>query len=424
MPRALLVEDSTVQRHAISGLLKPIADVVAMAHGREALDFLKSNRADVVVSDMQMPDMDGLALTREIHAAYPATPVILITAHGSEDLAVEALRAGACSYVPKTHLAELLPGTIQDVLAVARSQRTYEQLISCAAKAEFEFRLDNDPELIEPLVDLLQQMAESISELETGERLRFGVALEQALNNAMFRGNLEIPGPAELAAGAKPVDVAQRRNESPYAERVIDVLAEISPRQVRCTIRDGGDGYDVVALQQAEQQSGFTGQKGRGLALIRAFIDEVHFNARGNEIVLVKHCGSGETPRGGGGGTVDVAAPERPKSKPLVTLIPAEEGEPIELRRVRVIVGRDRSCDVVVNFPDVSSHHCQLFLLGGWWFVKDLHTKNGIRVNGTLVTRRRLNPGDVLSIARHKFTIHYDPGELGAVGVTPPPDLS
>ena len=148
---------------------------------------------------------------------------------------------------------------------------------------------------------------------------------------------------------------------------------------------------------------------------MQAFMDEVRYNQRGNEVVLVKNARKTAATARGAAGT------DRRRPKPLATLTPMEHGEAVELRRSRVIIGRDQSCDVVLPFQDVSSHHCQLFLFGGWWFVKDLHTKNGIRVNGAPVTRRRLMPGDVLAVATHKFEMHYDPGELGAVGVTPPP---
>ena len=55
----------------------------------------------------------------------------------------------------------------------------------------------------------------------------------------------------------------------------------------------------------------------------------------------------------------------------------------------------------------------------GYWHVRDLQSRNGVKVNGIRVTDKRIDPGDILSIAKHKYEMHYSPVELGAVG--PPP---
>ena len=63
--------------------------------------------------------------------------------------------------------------------------------------------------------------------------------------------------------------------------------------------------------------------------------------------------------------------------------------------------------------------HCQLTVAGGYWYVSDQNSRNGIKVNGARVDKKRVDPGDVLSIAKHKYELQYSPAELGAVG--PPP---
>ena len=102
-------------------------------------------------------------------------------------------------------------------------------------------------------------------------------------------------------------------------------------------------------------------------------------------------------------------------------LTPIGGGDPIPLLKKKLLVGRRESCDVVLRFANVSAHHCQLTLEDGYWFVKDLDSRNGTKVNGTRVTRKRLDPGDALAFAKHKYEIQYSPVELGATG-PPPPD--
>lgn len=100
-------------------------------------------------------------------------------------------------------------------------------------------------------------------------------------------------------------------------------------------------------------------------------------------------------------------------------LIPIGGGDPIPLMKDRLLVGRRESCDIVLRFANVSAHHCQLSLENGYWFVKDLGSRNGTKVNSMRITRKRIDPGDKVSFAKHEYEMQYSPVELGAAG--PPP---
>src|SRR5581483_8250139 len=117
MASVLVVDDSAVERHRVEKLLHKIADltVLTAANGKEAIALLGREHLDVVLTDMQMPEMDGLQMVEEIRAKFPAVPVVLMTAHGSEEVAVQALQKGAASYVPKRNLAQDLEETIVSV---------------------------------------------------------------------------------------------------------------------------------------------------------------------------------------------------------------------------------------------------------------------------------------------------------------------
>ena len=104
-------------------------------------------------------------------------------------------------------------------------------------------------------------------------------------------------------------------------------------------------------------------------------------------------------------------------------LLPLGGGDPILLLKRALLVGRRESCDIVLRFSNVSAHHCQLTVVGGYWHVRDLKSRNGVRINGARVSEKRIDPGDVLSVAKHRYEVQYSPVELGAVG-PPPPDIS
>jgi adenylate cyclase len=103
----------------------------------------------------------------------------------------------------------------------------------------------------------------------------------------------------------------------------------------------------------------------------------------------------------------------------LGELIPVGGGDPIPLLKEELLVGRRESCDIVLRFANISAHHCKLFVKAGYWYVEDQNSRNGIKVNGMRVDEKRLDPGDILAVARHKYEVRYDPADLGAVG--PPP---
>jgi len=102
---------------------------------------------------------------------------------------------------------------------------------------------------------------------------------------------------------------------------------------------------------------------------------------------------------------------------PLGELVPCGGGAPIPLRKARLIVGRSASCDIVLHYPVISSKHCQLDFLEGFWHVRDLGSRNGVRVDGHYQSASHLKPGAILSIAEYRYQIAYTPMDTG-----PPPD--
>jgi pSer/pThr/pTyr-binding forkhead associated (FHA) protein len=93
--------------------------------------------------------------------------------------------------------------------------------------------------------------------------------------------------------------------------------------------------------------------------------------------------------------------------EPNGELIPVGGGDPIPLIRDTLTLGRRETCDVCLRFPNVSSEHCQLTFNSGHWFIRDLGSTNGIKVNNTRVTQKALLPGDEITIAKRRFTIEY-----------------
>jgi CheY-like chemotaxis protein len=117
-PRVLVVEDEPNARQALMLLLEDEGHEVAGAcDGVEALEVIERWLPDVVLTDVQMPRLDGVALMDELHRRVPDVPVIVMTAYGSIEHAVETLRLGAADYLEKPVDLDRVLSAIQRVIA-------------------------------------------------------------------------------------------------------------------------------------------------------------------------------------------------------------------------------------------------------------------------------------------------------------------
>jgi len=101
-------------------------------------------------------------------------------------------------------------------------------------------------------------------------------------------------------------------------------------------------------------------------------------------------------------------------------LVPQGGGDPVPLLQKRLLVGRRDSCDIALRFPNVSSRHCEMEFVDGYWLVRDLGSSNGTKVNGVRVRAKWVMPGDELSIAKHRFKLDYNV----ASDAPPPPPIN
>lgn len=291
MPTVLVVDDSEVDRRLVGGLLEKQGgcQVVYAPDGIAALRHFETAIPDLVLTDLQMPEMDGLQLVASIKGDFPLIPVILMTAQGSEEIASEALRRGAASYVPKKKLAEDLIDTVERVLTAAREDRAHSRLMHHLSDCDARFVVGNDLTVIRSLVSFLQQLLRCMPLGDETERLRVGIAVEEALKNAYFHGSLEVGTGAGWPLRKAVDQIARERlHEEPYRNRKIHVQAKVSRSEALFVVRDEGPGFDASQLPDLAALESHGKSSGRGIILMKTIMDEVRFNADGNEVTLVK----------------------------------------------------------------------------------------------------------------------------------------
>ncbi|QDT04585.1 Transcriptional regulatory protein YycF [Rubripirellula lacrimiformis] len=294
MVKVLLSEDSPTQAfHIQSKLVDEGYEVHLVSNGQEALDCIPEFCPHLILTDMEMPVMDGLQLVTHSCQRFPEIPIILITANGSEATAVEALNLGAAAYLPKSMIDEKLFATIDQVLDVMESANSYAQLIQSMDYNELRFTLPNQLELIRPLVELIKQMSLGLSLLDVNEGIRLGMAVDHAVQNAMLHGNLELSSEAlksdaELTIQGEPSLPVRRAAEPEFCVRRVHVTVRLSPTEAEITVADDGAGFDTSLFPDRHAPNQLGQDQGRGLVMIRSFMDEVNFNDAGNEITMRK----------------------------------------------------------------------------------------------------------------------------------------
>jgi CheY-like chemotaxis protein/anti-sigma regulatory factor (Ser/Thr protein kinase) len=290
MPRVLVVEDSPTQASELRFLLEDAAfDVDLAEDGVAALSSLEQTLPDIIVTDLQMPRMDGLALVEAVRCEHPSVPVVLITAHGSEEIAARALRCGAASYVPKRFQSRDLAHVLRQIIAMTAPDSEAERIIKSLDETRFRFTLENDHTLVPPLVRRLEEVVLEMGLCDRTELIRMAVALREAIVNAIDHGNLELD--SELRQDDERVYYRlgkERREQSPFRERRVLFTVGVTRTEATFGIRDEGPGFDPSTLPDPTDPANLCRIGGRGLLLIRTLMDDVRFNATGNEITLIK----------------------------------------------------------------------------------------------------------------------------------------
>lgn len=139
------------------------------------------------------------------------------------------------------------------------------------------------------MMQLIQEELDGLGVLDRTGRIRVGVALQEALTNALYHGNLELSSDLRQDDERAFHEAAEvRRGLPPYASRQIRVLVRIDRETATFTISDDGPGFDISRIDRPIEPEELFRIGGRGLLLIRTFMDDVTFNAVGNVITMIK----------------------------------------------------------------------------------------------------------------------------------------
>lgn len=204
----------------------------------------------------------------------------------------EILEAENCEAA--LHLANQYGSELSDAVLELTDNQDKHRLTQFISSLDLRLDLNNDISLVPPLVCHLLEQITKLQLLDEHHLVSLSVALSESLSNAINHGNLELDSELRQEDESVYYDLAAaRRVMWPYCDRKVHVFASYTKDRVKFVIRDDGPGFNVESVKDPTDKDNIERIGGRGLLLIRAFMDEVSHNARGNEITLMKYTSAG-----------------------------------------------------------------------------------------------------------------------------------
>ena len=264
-------------------------DVVGASDGKKALEKFEKRHFDIVITDVKMPKMNGIELLRRIKKLNQRTSVVIVTGHGTEEVAVSALRAGASNYLKKPIDLRELERVTYSLISLAEAREI--DLVANRILREETRRLvmPSKLEMVPAVVNNLCRSLSLVFDLTTIERIE--IAVGEMLMNALEHGNLEISYEEKAKAhesGNYSDLLDARLQDEKLGSRRIEVFYRLWPEGVEFTIRDQGHGFDWRGAMDAIYADGIVRHPGRGIILTSYFVDEIKYNDIGNEVRLLK----------------------------------------------------------------------------------------------------------------------------------------
>ncbi|HVN79100.1 MAG TPA: ATP-binding protein, partial [Terriglobia bacterium] len=273
------------------GRMHPLGTITAVsAPGHaDAVHILETLTPEFILVEHQDGSVSPLEWLTKVHRQSPRVPVALIAGTGGEQLLVEALQVGAAGWNSKSNLDHFLKPVLQNFLVLAGKDGQHHGLVGYLIEHEAHLELGNDQTLLSVILGVLQEELLIRKLWSQSECIHAGIALGEALMNALYHGNLDVSSILRNSDERAYLELADtRRSQSPYKDRRIHVNVRIDDEQATFVVRDQGAGFDIMSLPNPTDPANLEKGSGRGILLMRSFMDEVRYNAVGNQVVMIK----------------------------------------------------------------------------------------------------------------------------------------
>jgi anti-sigma regulatory factor (Ser/Thr protein kinase) len=282
--------DETI-RHWLISSLSFDHRVIGVPTVEEALQRIAIHPVDAVLVEAGMARecRDDL-----LETLARSLPVIAIEDGASPDVTIPGIRTVRMPDGSRRATA------LQNELGQLRQKEVPGHICPLNRDISLELAVVTDPGDVPHIVTLLADLADDLGWINWDERIRVRVALEEALLNAVIHGNLELSSELrERDDDSFANEVAARKQNPQFARRRVIVKMHGDEAEARWSIRDDGPGFDVRKVPDPTSPERLGMASGRGMLMMRSFMDRVTYNATGNQVELVKRntlkCAVAET---------------------------------------------------------------------------------------------------------------------------------
>ncbi len=289
----LVIDDDEMVRFTLRTKLVRFGYIVtAVEKAEDALYIIKNGNqhVDFIITDIKLRKMDGVELLRYVSSLETPIPVLL-TGQGNVEDAIKALRYGACDFLRKPLDINEVASVIRSVLKIKQQESLAVNFGKFAVYEKRNFLLPSDINVINIITIELTKHLVGIGICNQSAADNVSLALREALNNAMFHGNLDVNSDLRETMGMKVYfeEIEKRRQEDQYKNRRVKISYELTKDFVEYIIEDEGKGFDYQNIPDPSDIDNFLKKSGRGIFIIKGHMDEVEWYGNGNIIRIKKY---------------------------------------------------------------------------------------------------------------------------------------
>jgi len=294
--RVLLVDDDEITLRMLGHTLEQAGyETRAAEDGARGLEIFEDFAPDLVLCDIEMPEMNGLELLAAIRERSAEAIVVMATACGSESYAIEALRARANDYLRKPVEPRQLLALLKKYAGALEPASIATEMANLIVRNAITYQIDNSIDRIYNIIDhMLMQAGRALTQ---DDRLAIRLGLGELITNSIEHGNLGITYEEKteaLVEEGKFFELVKTRLMEPErAERKVTIQFKMDESGWEWVIEDEGEGFDWRSLPKEPDGGDLWAMHGRGILISRFPFDEFEYRGAGN-IVRVKKYRHGQ----------------------------------------------------------------------------------------------------------------------------------